>query len=397
MSCLDLVENMPDAKAGTLKSMITYLLSNHIFTAGLNQSQVQFPVLNQSQVQFPAFCDASILAKKHENVNEFSEEICPATSPSIKESPWLTGKQLHISRIKAEEVENGSCNCSTVRSLAFTDSGCDNLTTTSHVKKLEEELKSQSSEVRTAAAAALHILAKHDKDNRVTIGHCGAIGPLLSLLYSEVKLTKEHAVTALLNLSINEDNKAMIVKAGAVEPLIHALKPENNVAKENSAAALFSLSVFKEYKAKIGRSGAVRALVDLLASGTLRGKKEAATALFNLSILHENKACIVQAGAVKYLVELMDLDGGMVEKAVALLANLSTIGEGCLAIAQKGGIPLLVDIIESGSQRSKENAASILLQLCLNRPKFCTLLLQEGAVPPLVALLQSGTSRAKEK
>ncbi|KAJ6998159.1 hypothetical protein NC653_014374 [Populus alba x Populus x berolinensis] len=93
----------------------------------------------------------------------------------------------------------------------------------------------------------------------------------------------------------------------------------------------------------------------------------------------------------------MDPVTGMVDKAVALLANLSTISEGRMAIAKAGGIPLLVEVVESGSQRGKENAASILMQLCLNSPKFCTLVLQEGAVPPLVALSQSGTPRAKEK
>ncbi|KAJ1416600.1 Armadillo-type fold [Sesbania bispinosa] len=151
---------------------------------------------------------------------------------------------------------------------------------------------------------------------------------------------QEHAVTALLNLSINDNNKTLIMEAGAIEPLIHVLQTGNDGAKENSAAALFSLSVLENNKPKIGRSGAVKALVDLLASGTLRGKKDAATALFNLSIFHENKA---------------------------------------------------------RSQRGKENAASILLQLCLHSGKFCTLVLQEGAVPPLVALSQSGTPRAKEK
>ncbi|KAF2292713.1 hypothetical protein GH714_027232 [Hevea brasiliensis] len=249
----------------------------------------------------------------------------------------------------------------------------------------------------TAAAAELRLLAKNKMENRIVIGHCGAIVPLLSLLHSEVKLTQEHAVTALLNLSINEEIKAMIAEAGAIEPLIHVLNSGNDGAKENSAAALFSLSVLEEYKAKIGRSGAVKALVNLLASGALRGKKDAATALFNLSILHENKVRIVQAGAVKYLVKLMDPATGMVDKAVALLANLSTIGEGRLAIVRAGGIPSLVEVVESGSHRGKENAASVLMQLCLNSPKFCTLVLQEGAVPPLVALSQSGTTRAKEK
>ncbi|RZC80241.1 hypothetical protein C5167_042818 [Papaver somniferum] len=114
-------------------------------------------------------------------------------------------------------------------------------------------------------------------------------------------------------------------------------------------------------------------------------------------IFHENKARIVQAGAVKYPIKLMDPDSGMGDKALALFANLSMISEGHLEITREGGIPLLVEAIEVGSQRGKENAASIVLQLCLGSYKFCSLVLQEGAVPPLVALSMSGTPRAKEK
>uniref|UniRef100_A0A5B7B4N1 RING-type E3 ubiquitin transferase n=1 Tax=Davidia involucrata TaxID=16924 RepID=A0A5B7B4N1_DAVIN len=350
-----------------------------------------------------ASIDVSRVSSKHENVSELSGEMtseCPASSPSNKNSgfsPWLSGKQYHSSKTMAEISGNGNRNYPRTLSLPSSDPGSDDLAETSHVEKLVEDLKSQSNEVQTSAAAELRFLAKHNMENRVTIGRCGAIAPLLSLLYSEVKLTQEHAVTALLNLSINENIKAMMAEAGAIEPLIHVLKTGNAGAKENAAAALFSLSVLDEYRIKIGRSSAVKALVDLLGSGTLRGKKDAATALFNLSIFHENKARIVQAGAVKYLVELMDPATEMVDKAVALLANLSTIAEGCLAIARAGGIPLLVEAVDTGSQRGKENAASILLQLCINSPKYCRLVLQEGAVPPLVALSQSGTPRAKEK
>ncbi|XVF80998.1 hypothetical protein PTKIN_Ptkin15bG0121200 [Pterospermum kingtungense] len=349
----------------------------------------------------PTSNDFSRRLKKHD-MNELIEISSEGfgTSPSTKESgfsPWITGKQLQVSGTKVEEAVNGDHNYNRAYSFSSSCSDHDDLTTTSHVKNLVDNLKSLSNEVQTTAAAELRLLAKHNMDNRIIIGRCGAIAPLLSLLYSEVKLTQEHAVTALLNLSINEENKAMIAKSGAIEPLIHVLKTGNDGAKENSAAALFSLSGLEEYKARIGRSGAVKALVNLLSSGTLRGKKDAATALFNLSIFHENKARIVQAGAVKYLIELMDPDSGMVDKAVALLSNLSTIGEGRLAIVRGGGIPVLVEVVESGSPRGKENAASVLLQLCLNSPKFCTLVLQEGAVPPLVALSQSGTTRAKEK
>ncbi|GMH24586.1 hypothetical protein Nepgr_026429 [Nepenthes gracilis] len=265
------------------------------------------------------------------------------------------------------------------------------------VKKLVEDLKSTSIETQREATTELRLLAKHSMDNRIVIADCGAMNLLVDLLHSEDPKTQENAVTALLNLSINDNNKTAIANAGAIEPLIHVLKTGSPEARENSAATLFSLSVVEENKIKIGRSGAIEPLVELLGNGTPRGKKDAATALFNLSIFHENKALIVTAGAVRHLVDLMDPAAGMVDKAVAVLANLATIVEGRNAISEAGGIPVLVDVVELGSARGKENAAAALLQLCTTSGRFCQRVLQEGAVPPLVALSQSGTPRAREK
>lgn len=265
------------------------------------------------------------------------------------------------------------------------------------VKKLVEDLKSSTIDVQRSATHDIRVLAKHNMDNRIIIANCGAIILLVNLLHSTDLEVQEHAVTALLNLSINDNNKTAIANAEAIEPLIYVLETGSAEAKENAAATLFSLSVMEENKIKIGKSGAINPLVDLLGNGTPRGKKDAATALFNLSINHENKARIVQAGAVKYLVELMDPAFGMVDKAVAVLSNLATIPEGRAAIGQENGIPVLVEVVELGSARGKENAAAALLQLCTNSARFCNMVLQEGAVPPLVALSQSGTPRAREK
>ncbi|XP_010555859.1 PREDICTED: U-box domain-containing protein 3 [Tarenaya hassleriana] len=337
------------------------------------------------------------------------ESICSAVS-SVDYVPSVSNEVMSLpgnhgsfsgmsSKTKSESSSNGNHLHDAANTLASSEQILDGTVTitASHAMKLVEDLKSRSNEVKTAAAAEIRHVTKTNMENRIVIGHCGAIVYLLSLLYSEKWVTQEHAVTALLNLSINETNKAMIAEAGALEPLVHVLNTGNDRAKENSAATLFSLSVLQDYRAKIGQSNAVRALVNLLGTGTIRGKKDSASALFNLSIFHENKARIIQAGAVKYLIELLDLNSVMVDKAVALLANLSTVGEGRREIVKEGGVPLLVETVDSGSHRGKENAASVLLQLCLNSPKFCTLVLQEGAIPPLVALSQSGTPRAKEK
>nr|XP_010933040.1 U-box domain-containing protein 4 [Elaeis guineensis] len=265
------------------------------------------------------------------------------------------------------------------------------------VRKLAEDLKSDSVDVQRAATAELRFLTKHNMENRVVIANCGSISLLVDLLNSVDPETQENAVTALLNLSINDNNKIAIANAGAIDLLIHVLETGNCQARENSAATLFSLSVIGENKVRIGRSGAIRPLVELLGNGTPRGKKDATTALFNLSIFHENKVRIVRAGAVNPLVELMDPAAGLVDKAVAVLANLATIQEGRTAIGHSEGIPSLVEVVELGSARGKENAAAALLQLCTNSNRFCTQVLQQGAVPPLVALSQSGTPRAKEK
>lgn len=260
------------------------------------------------------------------------------------------------------------------------------------------DLKSSSVDTQRSAATNLRLLAKHSMENRKLIANCGAILPLVTLLDSADSQTQENAVTALLNLSIDDNNKNEIAAAGAIDPLVKVLKGGNPEAKENSAATLFSLSVMDENKVAVGQSGAIPPLVDLLMNGSPRGKKDAATALFNLSILHENKTRIVGAGAIRPLVDLMaDPAAGMVDKAVAVLANLATIPDGRTALGADGGIPALVEVVELGSQRGKENAAAALLHLCTNNHRFRAMVLQEGAIPPLVALSQSGTARAKEK
>ncbi|KAJ6327981.1 hypothetical protein OIU77_009793 [Salix suchowensis] len=47
--------------------------------------------------------------------------------------------------------------------------------------------------------------------------------------------------------------------------------------------------------------------------------------------------------------------------------------------------------------RQKEIAVSILLQICEDNLVFRAMVTREGAIPPLVALTQSGTNRAKQK
>lgn len=266
------------------------------------------------------------------------------------------------------------------------------------VKICIDGLNSTSVAVKRSAAAKLRLLAKNRSDNRALIGESGAVPALITLLHSSDPWTQEHAVTALLNLSLLEENKTLITKAEAIKPLIYVLKTGTETSKQNAACALLNLSFLDENKISIGACGAIPPLVSLLKNGSNRGKKDAITTLYKICSVKVNKEKAVAAGAVKPLVEMVaEQGGGMAEKAMVVLSSLAGVETGKNEIAEEGGIPALVESIEDGSMKGKEFAVVTLLQLCSESVRNRGLLVREGAIPPLVALSQSGTAKAKHK
>ncbi|XP_043700886.1 U-box domain-containing protein 13-like isoform X1 [Telopea speciosissima] len=263
---------------------------------------------------------------------------------------------------------------------------------------LLRKLTSGNLEDRRSAAGELRLLAKRNADNRVCIAEAGAIPLLVGLLSTSDPRTQEHAVTALLNLSICEDNKGRIVSSGAVPAIVHVLRKGSMEARENAAATLFSLSVVDENKVTIGSSGAIPALVTLLNEGSQRGKKDAATALFNLCIYQGNKGRAVRAGVVPTLMRLLtEPGGGMVDEALAILAILASHPEGKAAIGAAEAVPVLVEVIGSGSPRNRENAAAVLVHLCSGDQQYLAKAQEVGVMGPLTDLAQNGTERGKRK
>ncbi|XP_022977677.1 U-box domain-containing protein 4-like [Cucurbita maxima] len=266
------------------------------------------------------------------------------------------------------------------------------------VKICIDGLQSSSIAVKRSAAAKLRLLAKNRSDNRVLIGESGAVSALIPLLRSTDPWTQEHAVTALLNLSLHESNKVIISNSGAIKSLVYALKTGTETSKQNAACALMSLALLEENKISIGVCGAIPPLVSLLLNGSNRGKKDALTTLYKLCSIKPNKERAVTAGAVKPLVALVAEQGtGLAEKAMVVLSSLAATQGGKDAIVEENGIAALVEAIEDGSVKGKEFAVLTLLQLCVDSIRNRGLLVREGGIPPLVALSQTGSVRAKHK
>ncbi|KAK9061281.1 hypothetical protein SSX86_018461 [Deinandra increscens subsp. villosa] len=266
------------------------------------------------------------------------------------------------------------------------------------IGSLLQKLVIGDSDEQRSAAGELRLLAKRNADNRVCIAEAGAIPLLVELLSSRDGRTQEHAVTALLNLSINEANKGIIVSVGAIPEIVDVLKNGSTEARENAAATLFSLSVVDENKVAIGAAGAIPPLIDLLQEGTPRGKKDAATAIFNLCIYQGNKVRAVRGGIVKPLMRLLkDASGGMMDEALAILAILASHHEGKMAIAEAEPMEALVEVIRSGSARNRENGSAVLWSLCAGDVGLLKVVKELGGEEVLKELFENGTERAKRK
>ncbi|XP_047310525.1 U-box domain-containing protein 13-like [Impatiens glandulifera] len=259
-------------------------------------------------------------------------------------------------------------------------------------------LKSNSPDEQRSAAGEIRLLAKRNADNRVAIAEAGAIPLLVDLLLTSDSRTQEHAVTALLNLSICEENKGSIISSGAVPGIVHVLRKGSMESRENAAATLFSLSGMEENKVMIGASGAIPPLVILLGEGTQRGKKDAAMALFNLCVFQGNKGKAVRAGAVPTLMRLLkEPQGEMVDEALTILAILSSHPEGRAFMGAARALPVLVGVIKCGSPRNKENAVAVLIHLCSGDQQHMIEVQELGLMRPLLDLTQNGTDRGKRK
>ncbi|KAK6942951.1 Armadillo [Dillenia turbinata] len=266
------------------------------------------------------------------------------------------------------------------------------------IDSLLTRLVSTDIEVQRAAAGDLRVLARHGTRNRISIAEAGGIPLLIGLLSAPDKNTQEHAVTALLNLSICEGNKRSIISANCLPGIIDVLQSGSMRARENAAATLFSLSSVDENKVIIGASGAIPALVALLGEGSRRGKMDAATAVFNLCIYQGNKVKAIKAGVIHILMALIKEPGSeLMDESLAVMAILANHPDAKVEIGDLDAVPVLAELLASGSPSNRENATAVLVQLCAGNQKYLSDVSKLDLSGTLLYLSENGTERGKRK
>lgn len=328
---------------------------------------------------------------------EAGHGTCPKTQ-QILSSPILIPNHALYGLISGWCEENGVEPPKRLGNLWLSMTTSDGSSELVDLDILVSRLSSSDTEDRRCAAGELRLLAKQNGQNRILIAEAGAIPHLVALLYAADAGTQEHAVTALLNLTIFADNKESIMASSAVPGILYVLENGSMEARENAAATFFSLSGVDENRAAIGASGAIQALVTLFCEGSQRGKVDAAKALFNLCLSQGNKGRAIRAGIVPKLIEMLTEPAGeMRDEALAIMAVVVSHPDGKAAIGSMNVVSTLVELISNGPPRNKENATSVLVLLCNGDPLLLSIVSSLGVINPLLDLAENGSERAKRK
>ncbi|CAI5470237.1 unnamed protein product [Closterium sp. Yama58-4] len=251
-------------------------------------------------------------------------------------------------------------------------------------------------------------------------------------------LVVDCAVAVVLQLCQSRDGAAEFIDVGGVPSLVDVLSHTgpagtagvvssaggaagiSSMVKGNAAAALFALASWDDvmdesanggrngnsagpsrniHKTKIQAAGAIPSLVRLLTNETARCRKDAGLALFSLS---QDLSCaneIVREGAVSILVDLLgDKRPGVEEKAMAVLANLARTRDGQEALLAVEGTLVISDVLESESERAREEALWTLHHLVTTGVVAPAVLLNDGALFPIAKLAckKGALAEAKE-
>lgn len=265
------------------------------------------------------------------------------------------------------------------------------------ISSLVRDLSSNNLDVQRKAVAEIRMLSKENPENRILIASKGGIPPIVQLLHYPDSKIQEQAVTALLNLSINEKNKKLISIENPFPNIIEILEKGTVGAKENSAATLFSLSMLDENKLRIGQLNGIPPLITLLEKGTIRGKKDAVTALCNLCLSSANKTRAIEAGIVEVLLKGLVNDHNMIDEILNVLRHLAMIPQGRKEIGNLTFIETLVRLIRDGTATNKEWATAVLLELGLHNSNLILAALQYGVYEPLAEVANNGTDRGRRK
>ncbi|KAF5958976.1 hypothetical protein HYC85_000185 [Camellia sinensis] len=153
------------------------------------------------------------------------------------------------------------------------------------------------------AACALLNLSLIDV-NKISIGACREIPPLITLLMNGSNRGKKDAMTTLYKLCTVKVNKERAVKGGAVKAVVGLVAAEQMA--EKAMVVMSSLAAVAEGKEAIVEEGGIAALVEVIEDGSPKGKEFAAHKDATLVVANLHRM-IIGSGYARFRIYLFSL------------------------------------------------------------------------------------------
>eukprot|EP00271_Cylindrocystis_brebissonii_P001280 TRINITY_DN11591_c0_g1_i1.p1 TRINITY_DN11591_c0_g1~~TRINITY_DN11591_c0_g1_i1.p1 ORF type:complete len:976 (+),score=101.35 TRINITY_DN11591_c0_g1_i1:162-3089(+) len=266
----------------------------------------------------------------------------------------------------------------------------------------------EAGEALEAAVASLRQISKASSESRCLLGSLGATPVLLRVVQKTQTMTKESALTILMNLTLEATLKEQVVEHGGVEVLLQLVswpQVEGSIL-EVAVGIICNLGVVEANRGVIRRSGLISWLVQLLGpregsdSNSSRLRKETAVALFNLAL---NDACreeIISSWCVEVVLDVLreaNIQPRLEENCSLLLCTLNKSPVAQQKMVKNGGVALMGKLVKLGNQAVQGHCAATLVLIASGSAEGLAAVEANVAISGLVHLSNHGNKRGAAK
>ncbi|KAI5935363.1 Armadillo repeat-containing protein 3 [Manis javanica] len=172
------------------------------------------------------------------------------------------------------------------------------------IPQLIQLLKSDSEEVREAAALALANLTTGNPANANATAEADGIDPLINTLYSKRDGAIVNAATVLMNMAMQEPLRGNIQSHDIIHALINPLHSANTVVQSKAALTVAAIMCDAEARRKLRNSGGLEPLVELLRSKNIEVRRHVSWAVMVCAGDEPTAVELCRLGALDILEEI---------------------------------------------------------------------------------------------
>ncbi|XP_010618129.1 armadillo repeat-containing protein 3 isoform X3 [Fukomys damarensis] len=206
----------------------------------------------------------------------------------------LLGSESDGTKVAASQAISAMCE----------NTGSKEFFSTQGIPQLVHLLKSDSEEVREAAALALANLTTSNPANANAAAEADAIEPLISTLSSKRDGAVANAATVLTNMAMQEPLRGAMQSHDVLQALIGPLGSANAVVQSKAALAVAATACDAEARAELRNRGGLEPLVELLHSKNDEVRRYSSQAVMVCAGDEPTAAELCRLGALDILEEI---------------------------------------------------------------------------------------------